>query len=294
MIGSSGFASALNRDDRTGAAVYATLSVERFDSGARAHIIVRYAVTLPDGGKRLFPMLSFELRRHEGASVIFSARRLGRITHPGVMSELIMPIAKIIAAGHVPDWSQFSAFCSPEILEWMKDSVLAAIHARDEREEVLPEQCWDLPPIMRGERLDAQALAISLNLAAGEQVSLVNMDPYTNDYRVMQVRSELHPDGEQTLSFEMVRQGSEFESRRFSVMAITLALPAEDGCCVINTFSNSLDAKPLEFASLWSHVARIVAALQAKKWPSDDLLFPLLAPPAQELWSQPPTRRVAS
>jgi len=292
ILGRQGFVAALDRHASTGLVRYASLNRDSFDDGARVRVTASYALSFPDRGRRLYTLLTLDLRVKDGVATVLCARRLGRLAPVGPLLEALMTLARSLASASLPDRTQLAPFLPPQMLDALESNPSAADFPDKgvDREERLPEQLWDKPSVLRSgqsdPRIDLVALAVTLNLAVGERVQMVDVDPGTGDYRVFHLGAEATPTGGETLTFELHRQGPGFERRLFNVLSLTLGPSGADGLCPIEAFTCDAGASPADLPHLLPELARIATALQERQRPEDALVLPFLSKPSQILWTQ--------
>lgn len=266
---------------------YAALSRDSFDAGARVRITASYALGFPNRGRRLFNLLVLDLQIRDGVATVTCARRLGRLVPALQLADALMALAIPLAESRLPSRTQLAPFMPQALLDVLESECSAADFPDDgvDREEKVPEALWNQPSIIQNDKINVEALAISLNLAVGERVELVDIDPATGDYRVFYLDFAPMPSGSKTLTFELHRQGAGSVRRIFNVLSLTLGRTDIDGLCPVDAFTCDTGAA---LSDLLPMLARIAAALQDKKRPEDALILPFLSKPAQALWNKAP------
>ena len=255
-----------------------------FAENHRLIVTASYAMGLPGYGRRLYTLAMLDIDAAEGGRVRW-ARRLGRLTDAASPAAALMPLAHALAQGQLPDAALLAPFLPPLLLDAVESDTTAADfpEAGADREHTLPEPLWERLAVLRQGKIDATALAYTLNLAPGERATLTHFNPASGDYRVYYLSMPGLEGG--TLLFELHRQGP--ERRVFSAMSLALGAPGADGLCPVAGFACDSGAELADLPRLLTALARIAAALQEKRRPDDALVLPFLSRRGQILWNKP-------
>jgi hypothetical protein len=296
LLGSRDFVEALDHHASTGCVRYATLRRKRFNNGARVRVAASYALTFPGRGRRLYNVLTLDLRVQDGVATVLYARRLGRLVPAASFSDALMALARPLANAILPDRTQLAPFLPSPLLDELEKEPSAADFPDEgvDHEEKLPESLWDSPSILHNGQIDSSALALTLNLAVGERAEMVDFNPVTGDYRAFHLNMAATPAGGEMLTFKLYRQGGGFERRVFSALSLTLGPSGADGLRPVEAFASELGAGVADLPQLLATLARIAAALQEDRRPEDKLVLSFLSAPSQTLWMQPLLTKVAS
>ncbi len=291
LLGPQGFVSALDYHAITGHVHYASVTRDSFDNGQRVRVSANYALGFPGRGRRIYTLLTLDLRVEGGVATVICARRLGRLIKAESMLQPLMRLVKALAENCLPNRAQLEPFMPSSLLDALEGDVFAADFPDEgtDSEEKLPESCWEYPAVLRaiptGFLIDAEALSLTLNLLEGERAQMVDINAASGDYRAFYVGMECAQSGQQSLTFELHRSGPGMDRRLFNVLSFTFGACDVQGMCTLESFTCELGSGPSELPLMLPGLARIVAALQEGKRPDDALILAFLSKPTQILWA---------
>lgn len=278
LLGPEKFISVLDRNASTGCVRYAALTRDSSEYGARVQVIASYTLDFPGHRRQLYTLLKLDLQVQGADATILYARQLGQLVPATSLTEPLMAFARTLADGKFPSRKLLTPFLPWQLLDTLDG---------DHEETLIKSQ--NLFSVLHDGHIDPVALAHTLNLAVGECAQMVDVDPDTGDYRVFYLDAQPTPQGGETLTFELHRQGPGFERRLFNVLSLTLGPSGSDGSCPIEAFSSDAGVSPTDLPRLLQGLARIVTELKERRRPEDALVLPFLSRPAQVLWTQPLT-----